>query len=79
MGFPGVSDVDEAVALACRHRPFKTFRYSTVATLESIGISALPTFAVPHYTLELPGDLDDDLWEAIDAAFSSPIRLGKRN
>jgi len=44
---------------------YTEYRFTTVEQIEERGYKMYATFDVPHYTLELPRALDDDLWEEL--------------
>ena len=53
---------------------YERVRVSEAGILESQGFSLVPSFAAPHYSIVLPGELTDEIWEKLDGAFLPATR-----
>jgi hypothetical protein len=64
---PGLSV--QAISKSVAIRRYPQFRVATVGALADIGFRLIPTFQVPHYTLDLGRPLDEALWEQLLEVF----------
>lgn len=50
-------------------RRYPHYRVCTAGRLIELGFTLIPTSDVPHYTLDLGRELDEQLWEVLQDAF----------
>lgn len=77
MAGPGAS-IEELFLRSRALQGYGQCRWVRVGDVWEHGLAVYATFASPHYTLELPCELDDDMWRVIDHMFSVPTQAPGR-